>query len=103
MCLIFLSLCVLKMGNRVREQDPHTVCEVWPPQFPSSEKLLLARGLVCLLLSLSLSLVLIYVNYICLVNVLVLLVCASGFASVSVFRNWVFVIACGFAKIKVIF
>ena len=27
----------------------------------------------------------------------------SGFASVSVFRNWVFVIACGFAKIKVIF
>ena len=42
--------------------------------------------------------------YVCLVNVLVvLLVCASGFASVSVFRNWVFVIACGFAKIKVIF
>ena len=27
----------------------------------------------------------------------------SGFASVSVFRNWVFFIACGFAKIKVIF
>ena len=27
----------------------------------------------------------------------------SGFASVSVFRNWVFVIVCGFAKIKVIF
>ena len=36
------------------------MCEVWPPQFSSSEELLLARGLVCLLLSLSL--VLIYVN-----------------------------------------
>ena len=119
MCLIFLSLCVLKMGNRVREQDPHTVCEVWPPQFPSSEKLLLARGLVCLLLSLSL--VLIYVNIylisecisvtcLCFLGLLLfqflgtgfllllvdLLKClllfkflGIGFASVSVFRNWV--------------
>ena len=36
------------------------MCEVWPLQFSSSEELLLVRGLVCLLLSLSL--VLIYVN-----------------------------------------
>lgn len=60
--------------------------------------LLPARGLVCLLFSLSLVFNF-YVNiFICLVNVLaVLLVCASGFASVSVFRNWGFVIACEFA------
>ena len=36
------------------------MCEVWPPQFPSLEEPMLARGLVCHLLSLSL--VLIYIN-----------------------------------------
>ena len=68
------------------------MCEVWPPQFSSSEELLLARGLVCLLLSLSL--VLIYVNIylfsecisvmrLCFLGLLLFQFLGTGFASVS--------------------
>ena len=76
MCLIFLSVCVLKMGNRVREQGVSVRGGTRPTHFYSFSE--------CECIS---------------VYSFVL----SGFASVSVFRNWVFVIACGFAKIKVIF
>ena len=97
LCVCVIVLLCLEQGVSIRGGTRPTHC-VWGVATAISifkrvgalpmPTLLPARGLVCLLLSLSV--VLIYVNiyiYICLVNVLVLLICASGFASILDFRN----------------